>query len=129
MKKVKTLIGIAVLVLSVSKSFANANEDLVKAVMAHNIDGMKAAITAGANVDNPDASGGSSPLFGAIWWPDAVKVLIDAKANVNFKNKAGATPLISAALQGETESIKLLLAAGADVKVADGTGNTALSYA
>jgi len=129
MKKMKTLIGVAVLLLSCTKSYADANDDLKKAVMTHNIDGMKSAIAASANVDYADPANGNSVLFAAVWWPDAVKTLIDAKANVNLKNKAGDTPLTSAAMQGETESIKLLLAAGADVKSTDATGNTALNYA
>ena len=49
--------------------------------------------------------------------PDAVKVLLDAKADVNAKEKLrGTTPLMWAAEQAHPEAIKLLLASGADVQ-------------
>ena len=108
-----------------SGALADSNLDLVNAVKAHDVNAIKNAIANGANVNNPDESG-NSPIFGAVWWPDAVKALIDGKANVNLKNKAGATPLMSAATQGETESVKLLLAAGADVNVTNDAGQSAL---
>ena len=115
----------AVILSSVSFVFADANADLTKAVMSHDVPGIKTAIAAGANVNNPDASG-NSVLFGAVWWPDAVQALVDAKADVNLKNKVGSTPLMSAAMQGEPESIKILLAAGADVKAVNNAGQSAL---
>jgi uncharacterized protein len=106
-------------------AFGDSNLDLVNAVKAHDVAGIKTAIANGANVNNADESG-NSPIFGAVWWPDAVKALIDSRANVNLKNKAGATPLMSAAAQGETESVKLLLAAGADVKAVNDAGQSVL---
>ncbi len=118
------IIGIIMIAFS-GIALADSNLELVNAVKAHNIAAMKAAIANGANVNNPD-EGGSSPIFGAVWWPDAVKTLIDARADVNLKNKVGSTPLMSAAMQGETESVKLLIAAGADVKAVNNDGMSVL---
>lgn len=44
------------------------------------------------------------------------KLLLDAKADVNIKNKAGGDALMSAATWGEAEVVSMLIKAGADVK-------------
>ena len=51
--------------------------------------------------------------------PEAVKILIDAGADVNARTKKnglwGETPLDYAAHYGESEAVKILIDAGADV--------------
>jgi hypothetical protein len=62
---------------------------------------------------------GASALMMASQKGDAevVKLLLDAKADVNVKaKKNGITPLFIASVNGYTEIVKLLLAAKADVK-------------
>ena len=52
---------------------------------------------------------------------DAIKVLLDHKADVNAKDKLrGTTALMWAAEQGHPEAVKLLIAGGADVAEASG---------
>jgi hypothetical protein len=55
------------------------------------------------------------PLQNAVARPEVVKVLLDHKANPNIANGLGRTPLMTAALYDNLESVNLLLAAGADV--------------
>lgn len=62
--------------------------------------------------------------------PDVVRQLIQDGADVNAKNKEGATPLMAAALQNPNpEALMALLEAGADAKAKDNEGRTALDYA
>ncbi len=103
------------LILIPLASFADPNEDLFTAVKQHNLEGIKSALAAGANVNFQDATGNTA-LFSAIWFPDAVQLLLDAKADVNIKNKVGADALMSAATWGEAEVSSMLIKAGADVK-------------
>ncbi|MBR4625451.1 MAG: ankyrin repeat domain-containing protein [Alphaproteobacteria bacterium] len=58
-----------------------------------------------------------------------VKYLIDAGADVNKKDKTGATALMKAGLSGDIEIVKMLIDAGADVNARTYTGDTALLYA
>jgi ankyrin repeat protein len=116
--KFKSFILLAVAIPSMA--FGDASKDLLKAVKEHNIEGMKAAIAGGADVNTTD-EGGNTPLNCAIWWPDEVKLLIDSKADVNQHY-----PLSSAALWGQTESVNILLKAGADVNAKNGLGQSAL---
>jgi uncharacterized protein len=79
---------------------------------------------------------GVDPGFGGIWVPlcaavrgnnlDVVKLLIDAKADVNAQEEEGSTALMLAAFQGNLEMVKLLVAAGADPKLQDEDGETAI---
>lgn len=57
----------------------------------------------------------------------AVKFLIENKADVNYPDAEGTTPLILAAEQGSVDIVRLLLAAGADPKAKDKKGETAMS--
>lgn len=63
----------------------------------------------------------------------AVHVLLDAGANSNIVDKAGMTPLMYAVLKNKNndhlETIKLLIAYGAQVGTVNNQGKTALSYA
>src|SRR6185295_8891621 len=63
--------------------------------------------------------------------PEMIRVLLDARANVNARDVAGMTPLMFAVASEnqDAEVIKLLLAAGADTKVQTTTGETALVWA
>ena len=130
-RKITTTLTIAVLLLVSQLSFAGATEDLWKALKAANDKDALAAIAAGADVNNIDASS-STPLSLAACFSggEVVKALIDGKANINYVQPSnGFTPLFNAANWGNTEAIKLLLAAGADVKIKNKLGATLLSVA
>src|SRR5262249_7315410 len=85
----------------------------------------KVLIDAGANVNARDAAG-QSLVMNAVSHPDIVKLLIDAKADVNVANDYKITPLAAAAEQGQLEVVKMLIAAGANVRHRDPTGGSAL---
>jgi ankyrin repeat protein len=60
---------------------------------------------------------------------ETVKLLLEAKANVNAARPTGHTPLIMASVEGHTDIVKLLLKANADVNAAERTGSTSLYLA
>lgn len=68
-------------------------------------------IDAGAPIDDP-GSVGKTPLMLAVAWPLFAELLIKKGARVNYMTN-NRTPLVCAALSGNLESTKLLLAAGA----------------
>lgn len=79
---------------------------------------------------------GADPNFGGIWVPlcaavrgknpEVVKLLIDAKADVDAQEEEGSTALMLAAFMGNLEMVKMLVAAGADPKMQDEDGETAI---
>ena len=82
----------------------------------------KLLIEAGADVTAATTNGEATPLHlaaAADGGEDIVVALVEAGADVNAKERvAGQTPLMFAASYGQTESVKRLLAAGADQVVA-----------
>ena len=84
---------------------------------------------AGLNVEGP--AGGEAPLLVATAanCPDAVKVLLDRKANINIKDGDGRTALIVATAGNMLDLARVLLERGADMDVEDSLGRTALMYA
>jgi uncharacterized protein len=60
---------------------------------------------------------------------EAVKVLLDNGAEVDFRASDGRTPLILAAGKGNKEIVELLLQAGADASLTDQSGQTAQAVA
>lgn len=113
------------------KEFAGANANLAMrdrngvtpllyASAMGSVEAMKLLIQSGADVNSVD-NGGSSPLLWAACDPVRVSLLLKNGANAKGKTMAGRTPLMAAAhCQSAEESVRLLLAAGADVNaVAD----------
>lgn len=80
---------------------------------------------------NVPVPGQVSPLDAAVVCksPAAVKLLLAAKADVNYTNRDGMTPLIDCTPEDQVEVMKLLLAKGANPKIVDKTGKTALQWA
>lgn len=60
---------------------------------------------------------------------ELLKLLIEAKANLEFVDHNGATPLLNSAEIGDIDTVKLLLAGGANSNAQDRLGNTALNVA
>ena len=58
-----------------------------------------------------------------------VRMLLDAGAEVNERDKQGRTPLMYAAKKSDADIVTVLLKAGADVNARDAEGNTAFIYA
>lgn len=75
---------------------------------------------------------GTTALFNATnrGWPNAVQVLLDASADANIPDNEGCTPLMIAALEGDTEIASMLLQSGnADPNRVDEEGRDAMWYA
>ncbi|MCK9612926.1 MAG: ankyrin repeat domain-containing protein [Bacteroidales bacterium] len=92
-------------------SVAGPQEDLITACKQGNLDGVKAAISAGANVNQMDAAG-QVPMGYAVMWPEVVTYLLDNGADPNQGNTSA---LYNAVVYYSVDVIKLLLAKGADV--------------
>jgi ankyrin repeat protein len=78
-------------------------------------------IEAGADVNRRDRHG-TSTLHQAIGWPEVMEALLNAGADVDGVTFQGVTPLMSAAAFGEMQSVRLLVARGADVNRREGVG-------
>lgn len=84
-------------------------------------------ISSGAKLDTVtrvyiDGPGDISPLHRATKSPKVLAAMIKRGAKVNIANTSGSTPLHWAVLGGHVESVKLLLAAGANVNAKDNDG-------
>ncbi len=88
---------------------------------------VSALLTAGATVDTQDARGRSA-LYRASseGKEEAMRLLLDKKANPNLKASDGTAPLWSAVTFGHTAAATLLLERGAQVDAADANGSTPL---
>merc|ERR1712100_917298 len=85
----------------------------------------------GADIYVKDAFG-ASPLFWALSKPENVEILIRLGSDVNDRNADGYTPLLSLTSNwnyGETNVIKLLLFAGANVNEKTDYGSTPFGLA
>lgn len=98
------------------------------AVAEGNLEIVRQHIMAGSDLNIKETTGGSSPLISAALFgrTEVALALIEAGADVNFKNNEGSTPLITAAFFCRPEIVKALLANGADTSVKNNSGTTAL---
>jgi ankyrin repeat protein len=94
---------------------------------------VKLLLDANADINYTEESTGDRPLGAAVKSgsraPEVVKILLEANAEVNYAGAAGSTPLIDAAVWGHSDTLKLLLDAGADVDAKDKYGYTGLRMA
>jgi ankyrin repeat protein len=116
----------------VDRADASANTPLMVAAegtayMPNNAPFVAALLTANAKIDAQD-SRGRSPLYraSAEGKEEALRLLLDKKANPNLKANDGSTPLNEAVTYNRLGAATLLLERGADVNLADANGNTAL---
>ncbi|MBR3927115.1 MAG: ankyrin repeat domain-containing protein [Akkermansia sp.] len=106
------------------------NKALLSAVEEGDVEALKSALAAGADVNAADSEGITSLMRAAESGNEEIlKLLIEAGADVNAADCDDITPLICAAETGNEEILKLLIEAGADVNVEDVYGETALSVA
>lgn len=107
----KALLVFIIFATVINFSFAGAQEDLIKACKEGDVKAAKAAIEAGANVNNIDAAG-VVPLVYCVMWPEVVSLLLEKGADPNLGNN---TALYNAVVYYSVDAIKLLLAKGAQV--------------
>jgi ankyrin repeat protein len=90
-------------------------------VRTGNVDAVKLMMEARADVNLAEKWRGQTPLMWAVAekHPEVTKALVDHGADVNAKSKGGFTALQFAAQQGDLDSAKILVAAGANVNEAD----------
>ena len=105
------------------------NDALILATKRNNIKIVKLLLKNGVDVNAQDKGGNTSLLIGADNVA-LVKLLLEHGANVHAKNNANETALIRASrnIRG-AETVKVLLAAGADVNAMDSWGYTPLMKA
>src|SRR6266850_1177135 len=91
--------------------------DLLDAVRKGDHKAVRALLENGADVNAKESRGGQTALMWAVAnkYPEIVKLLVEHGANVRARSKGDFTPLLFAAQQGDVESGRLLLEAGADV--------------
>lgn len=126
MKSTVTLL--ALVFATLTNAFAGPTEDMWESFKTHDVEKLRTAISNGAKVNAIDKNG-SPALNTAVIWADMTQLLIEAKANVNEAGKADMTPLMMAAMMSVPESMKLLLAAGADPNFQMKNGMSILHYA
>ena len=124
----KTITLFALVISTGTMAIAGATDDMWDSFKTHDVEKLKSAIAADADVNALDPNGGPA-LNSAAIWPDMVQLLIDAKADVNTAGNVDMTPLMMAAMMSIPESMKLLLDAGADPKFKMKNGMTVLHYA
>jgi ankyrin repeat protein len=114
---------------------ANGNVELVKLLLSKGADvNAVSSPEVNARVKNgPIALGAFTPLIVAAvtGGPQTVKALLDAGANVNAKDVRGLTPLMLAVAtdRSSAETVRLLLAKGADRTLKANNGETAMDIA
>ena len=103
---------------------------LHRLVEAGDIDGVYAALRAGADADARDKNGWTPLMYAANkGFALLVDSLIDAGADLDVRAADGATPLFMAVLQGHEHIASALVRAGADASLRGAQGKTPLEIA
>ncbi|WP_205529507.1 ankyrin repeat domain-containing protein [Taibaiella koreensis] len=103
------------------------NEQLRDAIRQNDPAHVKAALAAGTNKEARDAHGKTPLLFAlSLRSLDAAVVLIDAGADVNAQDDISDSPFLYAGAEGLTDIVRRCMQAGADYRVYNRYGGSAL---
>ena len=113
------VIVILILFGSSFSSFADINEDFLKAANLGRIAEVQKLLDAGADVNIQDKEGFTALMLSAWYgstevYTQTVQALIDASADVNARNMYGKTALMLAEEKGNTTVVDMLQKAAAD---------------
>ncbi len=98
----------------------------LRAVQSRDLEGLRAALAGGADVNARDREGLTALIAAANeGYVLMVPALLEAGANPDLQAVDGATALLLASQQGYVKIVKQLLEAGADVSITNPRGNTA----
>jgi len=99
-----------------------------ESVLTGDIESIRVFIETGPDLNQEDPANGGSPLCTAATFgkTDIALALLEAGADVNFRNNDGSTPLLIAAFFCHTEIVEALLKNGADKNIRNNAGSTAL---
>jgi ankyrin repeat protein len=104
--------------------------ELMKASRDGNLEAVRRAIEAGAEVDYRTEKGKTALMLAASnGHLDTVKLLVDYGAQIEQQDNFGTTPIIVAATANKTETARYLAEKGADPTHKDSSGGSALSNA
>ena len=99
---------------------------LFQAVQRGALTAIERYLNEGGDVEARNSKGHTLLMVATIYrWPKLVRLLLDHAADPNSCDKSGRTPLHHAALHS-LDSVKLLLAAGADATARDNAGKGVL---
>jgi len=104
---------------------------LMAAAVAGDAAKITALLTAGASPNEVDRDGMTALNLAAAsdGGADALRALLDAKADANIANGEGLTPLMNAAYKADAEKIDSLVKAGANKTLKDRSGRSAADWA
>lgn len=106
----------------------SGNTALIQAARKDQVGAVRLLIEAGADLNLKDNKGVSAlAMASALGKFGSMHLLINSGADLNSLNNERATPLIEGV--GRLEVVKILIEAGADSKIKDNSGKTALDYA
>lgn len=99
-----------------------------EAAMTGNTEELKKHISSGTNINQTEPTGGSTPLISAALFGkyDAVAILIEAGADINYQNNDGSTALHTASFFCYPEIVSLLFENGAQTNIKNNSGSTPL---
>lgn len=101
--------------------------DIFSAVFMNNVEVVKQHIEAGSDLNASEPTNKSTPLITAAAFGkyEVAELLINAGADLNYKNNDGSTALHTAAFFGHENMVKLLLKNNADITIKNNVGKTA----
>lgn len=111
-------------------TYTQEQKELIAAARGGDVEGIKAIIATGFNVDCELKYGSSALMLAAAkGHEEVVRVLGAAGAKVNRRNRFGATALLEATDKGHLGVLKLLVQLGAEINLPHNNGNTAIFVA